>query len=60
MEKFNVLTESEMMEIDGGSWAGFIAGAKVVGAVVGCGAGGVIVGAGVVVGTYYGLKWLLG
>ena len=42
------------MEIDGDSWTGFITGA-----VVGCSAAGVVVGAGVVAGTYYGLKWLL-
>lgn len=54
-----MLTESKMMEIDGSSWTGFITCAKVFGAVVGCSAAGVVVGAGVVAGTYYGLKWLL-
>lgn len=60
MENFNMLTEKEMMEIDGGSWAGVWAGVKAAGAVVGCGAAGVVVGAGVLVGTYYALTWLLG
>ena len=61
MKEFDMLTEKEIMEIDGGSVLGTIAtGAKVVGAIVGVGTGGVIVGAGVVLVTYYGLKWLLG
>lgn len=37
-------------------WAAVKGGA----ALVGVGAAGVVVGAGVLVGTYYGLKWLLG
>ena len=60
-EKFSVLSNDEMMSVDGGvAGAAIWAGVKAVAAIVGVGAAGVVVGAGVVIGTYYACKAIFG
>lgn len=56
---FLELSNEEMEQIDGGSFLGTVATvAKVAGTVAGVGLGGLAVGAGAVIGTYYVCKWI--
>lgn len=58
---FSVLSNDEMMAVDGGiAGATILAAVKAGAVVVGVGAAGVVVGAGVVIGTYYACKWIFG
>lgn len=58
---FCELNEIELQQVDGGfGWAAVWTGVKVVAAVAGVGAAGVVVGAGVVIGTYYACKGIFG
>lgn len=59
--EFTGLSHDELIEIDGGGFgAGIWTVIKVCGAIAGVGAGGVVVGAGVIIGTYYTCKWIFG
>ena len=54
-------SNEELYIVEGGSVLGSIwTGVKVAGAVAGTGAAGLAVGAGAIMVTYYGCKWLFG
>lgn len=58
---FCEMNENELQQIDGGSfWGSVLVGLKVAGSVAGCGLGGLVVGAGAVLGVYFACKAIFG